>query len=130
MDTEAKIAQNLLQNVPQKIDEPVAAPPPTPSVDEQSSVAEQAISELRVMRLSQALGIDYPTDEANKMARYVYEQLAQVTAGTDEESVMQTLQDYLTRLGLTFAPDRLFKLHMWLKLNQERMMIEREMSKI
>lgn len=125
---EEQIAAQLRTNIPQ--DEPVIAPPPTPSTDEQSSEAEAAISELRLFRISQELGIPYPTGETNQMTKFIYEQIANVSPKDDEETIMATIRDYLTRLGLNFAPDRLHKLHLWLKLNQERTLIEQEMSKI
>lgn len=126
---EEDIAAQLAATVPRNEEQeaPIIAPPPI-LTNEQSSVVEPVVNELTLFKLGNELGITNPQGKVNDMLRYIYEQLHR--DGETYDEVVSSVRDYLTSLGLTFAPDRLIKLHTWLKLNQERRLIEQEMSKI
>lgn len=127
---EQKIAQSLLQTVPQRNDEPIAVPPPPPAKDEDSSYVQDAVSELGLLKISNVLGIDRPTGDAQEKLRYIYEEIASRTSDKSQESVLSTLNDYLIRLGFAFREDRFLKLYLWLKLNNEKQALESEMASL
>lgn len=128
--TEEQIAQQLKQNIPTRPEETIVIPAPSPAVDEQSSYVENAVSELGMLKLGNLLGLEYPTDEATEKLKYIYTQLSEISGGTSYDAILSTLNDYLTRLGLNYTPDRFTKLFLYFKLNQERMAIDREMAQI
>jgi len=124
---EKDIAARLQGNIP-KPAEPTAPEPPKPATDEQSSMVQNAVSELTLLKLGTELGVVYHDTRATEQLKFIHEQMVGVSADTSYESILETVKDYLTRLGLRFNEERLGKLYMWLKLNQERMAIEREMA--
>jgi len=126
---EDKIVAQLRENIP-KPQEPVAPEAPKPAVDEQSSMVQDAVSELTLLKLGTELGVVYPDTRTTEQLKFIHEQMVSVSSDTSYESILETVRDYLTRLGLRFNEERLGKLYLWLKLNQERMAIEREMANV
>lgn len=114
---------------------PVPSAPTSPeasitSTDEQSSFVSNAVSELVLLRLGNALGVVNATPESTQQLKFVYEQIAGESPSTSYEAVQNTLEEYMTRLGLTFREDRFMRLYLWLKLNRERFLVNKEMSAV
>ena len=126
---EEEIAAQLAATVPRNEEQeaPVIAPPPI-LTNEQSSVVDQQVNELTLFKLGNELGISNPQGKVNDMLNYIYTQLHR--EGETYDDVVGSVRNYLTNLGLTFAPDRLIRLYTWLKLSQEHRLIEQEMSRI
>lgn len=128
--TENEIAQQVKQNIPARPEEAVTIPAPNPAVDEQSSFVKNAVSELGMLKLGNQLGLEYQTEDTTEKLKYIYTQLSEVSGGTSYDDILTTLNDYLTRLGLTYREDRFTKLFLYFKLNQERTAIDREMAQL
>lgn len=126
---EQQIAASLRENIPRP-EEPIAPPAPQPAVDEQSSMVSDAVNELALLKLSNELGVVRPDTTANERLKFIHEQLVAVSPDTSYEGILSTLKDYLTRLGLNFHEDRMMRLYLWLKLNQESIAIQREMANV
>lgn len=124
---EKQIVDNLRQTIPKQTD-PTPPAPPAVVTDEQSSLVPDAINELTLLKIGDELGLIHPTDESTERLKFIYEQLATVAPDTSFEAVQATIRDYLLRLGLTFREDRFMRLYLWLKLNQERVAIDRELA--
>ena len=124
------IVQQVKQNIPARPEETVTIPAPSPAVDEQSSFVENAVSELGMLKLGNQLGLEYQTEDTTEKLKYIYTQLSEVSGGTSYDDILNTLNDYLTRLGLTYREDRFTKLFLYFKLNQERTAIDREMAQL
>jgi len=122
---EDNIAASLL---PTPVKEPDIVPePPKPALDEQSSY-DYGINELTLYKMGSLLGIDRPEGKVQDYLKYIYEELMPQTQGNMDDT-LELLKNYTIKLGISFEPDRLLKLYNWMRLNNERILIEKEMAK-
>lgn len=124
---EKEIVASLRQNIPESYTPPEPKAPGV-MVDEQSSAIPTSINELGLLKLGNNLGVVSPDEATNGRLRYIYEQVAAVSADSSYEAILDKVNDYLIRLGLKFREDRFMRLYLWLKLNQERIAIDKEMA--
>lgn len=126
--TEEQIAQKLKQNLPSE-PAPVVPAVAATLTDEQSSITENAVNELGLLKLAHSLGLDFLPSNTESLDRlkFIYEQAAVLSPDNSHDSIMDAVNSLLLRLGFKYDQDKFMKLYLWLKLNQEKTAIEQEM---
>jgi hypothetical protein len=127
---EEDIVTQLRQSMPLPNEPSAAVPPPPVFSDEQSSLVQSAINELAILKLGNSLGVVNPDEKTGQYLRFIYETALSTSTDTSYEAVLANVDEYLLRLGLKFREDRFMKLYLWMKLNQERLAIEQEMTNV
>lgn len=127
---EEQIAAMVAQNKPQVQEQPVIAPAPKPAIDNQSSMLHDEPSELSLFRLGQSLGIDSPSFESSDKIKFIYDKLASTLENKSEENVLNALFELTNMIGITHEPNKFLRVYQWLRLNEERLAVERAMEQV
>lgn len=126
---EALIAASLQRSIPQPTTEPAPIAAPQLSSDEDSAVTAPEFDEMTMFKINQYFGNVYePLDkETNDRLRFIWQAAQNLAKSTDWWAVTAKIADLQTMLGLNHDPDKIRKLWLWTRLNQERVGIERQM---
>lgn len=136
MDREATIAAQVAQRIPQ---EAPAKDQPAPAVQEALKQAEQTIEKptnynndvaaLRLLDYFQVPVNQRRDREVLDRLNLIYKWAEEQAKSTDSVDVMTRLRELEGRLGLTFRNDeKLNSLYRWVKLDNERRRVEKEMA--
>jgi hypothetical protein len=125
--SEDQIAAQLKQNIPAPPDPTLPSPIPI-STDEQSSNISDQLEDFMLFKVANLLEARYlPQDlEQNNKLKFIYSQASELSGSNELEVITATIKDLLVREGISHAEDRLRKLYLWMKLNQEWLKVMRE----
>lgn len=138
MDREAQIAAQVAQRIPR---EAPAQDQPAPAVQEALKKAEQTIEKptnynndvaaLRLLDYFQVPSNQRRDREVLDRLNLIYKWAEEQAKSADSVDVMTRIRELEGRLGLTFRNDeKLNSIYRWIKLDNERRRVEKEMALI
>lgn len=128
---EQEIAQQQAQNIP-KPEPTTLAPVEPPKTDYTAKTTEYEIPELSIYKLMDSLGEQYTQKDTESIeyANNIYKMTAEMIGNYDYLSVSEKVREITRVIGATDAPNKMFRVYQWLRLEGQRKTIEREQEMI
>lgn len=124
---ESEIAKQQAQNIPQP--EPTTlAPVEPPKTDYTDKPTEYEIPELSIYKLMDSLGEQYTQKDTEgiEYANNIYKMTAEMIGSNDYLDVSDKVREITRVIGAQDAPNKMFRIYQWLRLEGQRKRIERE----
>lgn len=128
---EQQIQEELKQRVPVPPPPPVpVATPPDTSYGQATTAPPFELDEMTQYKMHDYFGeIYHDTDETKRQqVTFIYEHIAQLVDSREYGFVISKARDLERIIGIAEAPDRLYRLYQWLRLDSARKLIDAEMG--